>query len=206
MIQETRIYRSFANIDRPLYLKLRMYEYVGLSRLKHPRLPKIAHSLLFVCYGNIVRSPACEALMKRELGRFSRNDIRVASAGLNATEGRAAHPWAIAAGSEIGISLENHRAHLLTTEAVDQADVILAMDYQNWVQLAARYPQVKNKLGMLGAYNRNRRSSLEIPDPYYSNQSNTLSCYKTLEACIHNLAGTLLKRPSAGSPTLPPEP
>jgi len=190
VIEEVRRYRTYTGTERALYLKIRALNAIGIRRLKKLQPPRTARHFLFVCFGNIMRSPMCEGLMKRTVSSWTR-EITVASAGLHAVPARAAHPWAVAAAKESGICLENHRAKALTEEMVTKAEVIFAMDYQNMVQLRSRFPEAKNKVFMLGAYADSNNRSLEISDPYYSGEHGTRQCYKTLEACINNLASSL---------------
>jgi protein-tyrosine phosphatase len=191
VLREVRRYRSCVGAERFLYLKIRVLNGIGLMDPKLSRLPRTARSFVFVCFGNIMRSPMCEALMNRALTAVPDKQIKVTSAGLNAAPGRAAHPWAVAAARELGISLENHRAKLLTAEMVDQADVIFAMDCQNQVQLLSRYAHAKSKVFMLGAYAGEDCRPLEIHDPYYAGEEGTRECYKIVNTCIQNLVGTL---------------
>jgi protein-tyrosine phosphatase len=142
----------------------------------------------------------CEALMNRAVGGFS-DSITTASAGLNAIPGRTAHPWAIMAAWEFGVSLENHRARLLTSEMIDQADAIFAMDNQNQVQLLSRWPRARNKVFMLCAYAGKEYRAVEIPDPYYGGQEETLHCYRTINDCVQNLADSLPNQAKAVIPT-----
>jgi protein-tyrosine phosphatase len=192
VLQEVRRYRTYAGVERSLYLKIRVLNGIGLMDPKSSRPPRTARSFVFVCFGNIMRSPMCEALLNRALAAVPNKQIRVASAGLNAAPGRAAHPWAVAAARDLGISLESHRAKLLTAEMVNQADVIFAMDYQNQVQLLSRYAQANGKVFMLGAYAGENYRPLEINDPYYSGEEGTRDCYKVLNTCIRNLVSSLL--------------
>jgi len=187
LIQEVQRYRTYAGTERSLYLKMKVLNGIGLANLKGSRPPKTARSFVFVCFGNIMRSPMCEALMKRAAAAVPDKQIAVASAGLNAAPGMAAHPWAVAAARELGISLENHRAKLLTAEMVRQADVVFAMDYQNQIQLLSRYSEAKDKVFMLGAYAGEDNRPLEIRDPYYAGEEGTRDCYKILNTCIQNL-------------------
>ena len=129
--------------------------------------------------------------MNRELSRMDGLSLAVGSAGLNATSGRPAHPWAITAAREFGISLENHCARLLTQEMVDGADAILAMDYQNQVQLLTRWKHASKKVFMLSAYAPAEYRSVEIPDPYYLGEEQTRICYRVLHECIQNLTTSL---------------
>src|SRR2546422_9414087 len=66
------------------------------ARLARRGLPA---SILFVCYGNMCRSPLAAALLRRAL---SRKDVSVASAGFMGP-GRPAPPEAVAAGSRYGV-------------------------------------------------------------------------------------------------------
>jgi protein-tyrosine-phosphatase len=191
ILQEVQRYRAFSAVERLFYLKIRVLNGVGLVNPKRSRPPKSARSFLFVCFGNIMRSPMCEALMNRALAAVPNTLITVTSAGLNAVPGRKAHPWAIAAAQELGITLENHGAKLLTTEMVNQADAIFAMDYQNQVQLFSRYPEAKEKVFMLSAYAGEDYLPLEIHDPYYTGEGGTRECYKILDTCIQNLVQSL---------------
>jgi protein-tyrosine phosphatase len=195
MVQEIRKYLAYERSERSIYLRMRLAEEFGLSNLKLARPPITAYSFVFVCFGNIMRSPMCEALMKRACASLPEGRIKVTSAGLNAAPGRAAHTWAVAAAREFGISLEGHRARLLTAEMVEQADAIFAMDYQNRAQLCSRWPGATEKVFMLSAYAGDNYRPVEIADPYYEGQEGTLRCYQILQACIANLTGSLFREP-----------
>ncbi|MGD0508495.1 MAG: low molecular weight protein-tyrosine-phosphatase [Terriglobales bacterium] len=191
VLQEVRQYRKFKRFERAQYLKIRVLDGLGLWNRKRPKVPSGARSFLFVCFGNIMRSPMCEALMRHELIRSPQVQVTVTSAGLNATPGKQAHPWGIAAAQQFGVSLEGHRARLLNAEMVNQADVIFAMDYQNQVELFCRYPSAREKVFMLSAYAGPDYHSVEIRDPFYGNQEETTRCYRILQTCVYNLVSSL---------------
>jgi protein-tyrosine phosphatase len=196
VVQEIQQYRTYPRSERPIYLKTRLSSRLGLG-LSRP--PKTARSFVFVCFGNIMRSPMCEALMNRAVTGFP-DQVMVTSAGLNAMAGRPAHPWAIMAAQEFGISLENHRARLLTSEMVDRADAIFVMDNQNQVQLLSRWSSARNKVFMLGAYAPKEYRGVEIRDPYYLGQDETRYCYQILNTCIQNLTHSLPSKPQIALP------
>jgi protein-tyrosine-phosphatase len=141
-----------------------------------------------------MRSPMCEVLMNRECATRMDAPI-ISSAGLSAMSGRSAHPWAIEAAKGFGVSLERHRARLLTQAIVDEAALIFTMDYQNHVQILSRYPQAKRKTFLLSAYAEDGCS--EISDPYYSDQEGTRRCFQTLAICVHNLVRDLQLKPAS---------
>jgi protein-tyrosine phosphatase len=83
--------------------------------------------VLFVCTGNICRSPTAEALARRELARHPGVPIQVSSAGSHALEGNPAASRSMLAASRRGASLERHFARELTRRRVRGADLVLCM-------------------------------------------------------------------------------
>ena len=93
-------------------------------------------TILFVCTGNVGRSPLAEVMARRllaeELGvgddELEANGIRVFSAGTRAPSGVQASARAGTIAEEIGISLGRHPSERLTRQMVARADVIYCMD------------------------------------------------------------------------------
>jgi protein-tyrosine-phosphatase len=199
--KERGIYFRLGPKARALYIRLRLFDMLGLrgSQL----LPRTAQSFLFICFGNMMRSPMAEALMKQEMSRTTR-PVRIASAGIHAEPGTAAHPWSLAASADFGIALDGHRAQLLTAELVRETDAIFAMDFQNKAELLAQYPDAKHKIFMLSAYLDGAGRYGEIPDPYSGGLDATRRCYRVLQTCVRNLAAEIL--PVSEDDPAPPDP
>jgi protein-tyrosine phosphatase len=89
--------------------------------------PDGSFGVLFVCTGNICRSPTAEALARRELERYPGAPIRLSSAGSHALEGNPAASRSMLAATTRGASLERHFARELTRRRVRAADLILCM-------------------------------------------------------------------------------
>ncbi|HEU4896173.1 MAG TPA: hypothetical protein VFX88_01225 [Actinomycetota bacterium] len=83
--------------------------------------------VLFVCTGNICRSPTAEALARRELERSPGVPLQVSSAGSHALEGNPAASRSLLAASTRGASLERHFARELSRRRVRSAGLILCM-------------------------------------------------------------------------------
>ena len=122
-------------------------------------------SVLFVCYGNIIRSALAAALTQRYCSQAGVAFTAIRSAGLGARPGREADARAVAAGRSLGVDLTGHRAQPLTRELVHEATVIYVMDRLNEAQLLARFPDAAPKLHRLGALAAAGDGDV-IADPY----------------------------------------
>jgi protein-tyrosine-phosphatase len=176
----------------PIYARLRLLDLVGVRSPSMRRVTPGACSFLFVCFGNLMRSPMAEAFFRKSVSDADLHGIRIDSAGLHAVPGSEAHPWALIASREIGVSLISHRAQPVTADLVMQADAIFAMDFQNKAELLARFPEFESKIVMLGAYADGPFLYREIPDPYFGDIDATRRCYGVLQGCIRNLTEELL--------------
>src|SRR2546426_10509174 len=83
-------------------------------------------TVLFVCTGNICRSPLAASLLERALKERGL-EVAVSSAGTGAWDGTPASEGAYLVGLEQGLDLSGHRARLLTRDLVEQSDLILTM-------------------------------------------------------------------------------
>lgn len=171
-----------------IYAQLRLLDILGARRANQQLVPPQSRSLIFVCYGNIMRSAMAEFLMRRSAAEAGvEGQLTILSAGLHALPGREAHEWAQEASRELGISLADHKAKPLTREMVEKADCILAMDFQNKAELLTLYPEFEHKVHMLSAYAEGPWQCREIPDPYLGDLETTRVCAQQLQICVRNL-------------------
>ena len=116
--------------------------------------------LLFVCVGNICRSPTAEILMRHRLQ--GREGIEVASAGLQALVGRPIDPSARECLREGGHEPGEHQPRQASASVLAAADLILVMEQAHQARIVREVPQVSGKVFLLGKW----RGQREIPDPY----------------------------------------
>jgi protein-tyrosine-phosphatase len=199
LIEERGIFLRLGPAGR-IYAKLRLLDTMGIRQSNRRCVLPGASSFLFVCHGNIMRSPMAEVMLRRALSESHQEGITVLSAGIHATPGTEAHPRARIAAREFGLLLDQHRSRVLTVEMVASADAIFAMDFQNQAELLTHFPQARDKIGLLSDYAEGEQRSRPIPDPYFGDQDETSRCYAVLQTCVNNLVKSVLQtRKPAGA-------
>ena len=129
--------------------------------------------VLFVCLGNICRSPTAQGLFVQRLEAAGMLDsVAVDSAGTGDWHvGRAPDPRAIAAAADQGVDLSPQRARQVTLDDFHQFDRIMAMDRANLADLEAMAPAgARARLELFLSYARHADTD-EVPDPYYGGSS-----------------------------------
>lgn len=146
--------------------------------------------ILFVCMGNICRSPTAHGLMLervREAGMASR--IEVDSAGTHAYHvGAGADERARMTAARRRISLDFHRARRVAPTDFEVCDYIVAMDEENRQDLIAMAPRPehRDKISLMLEY-APRLGVREVPDPYYGGESGFERVFDLLEAAAEGL-------------------
>lgn len=121
-------------------------------------------TFLFVCTGNICRSPMAEGLL-RHLTRNS-GAYRALSCGLGTLPGQPPSPHAVRAMNAIGVDISGQRSRLLTAELVQQAHYIFGMTRSHVEQILLLYPQAAEKTFLLREFDDTLEDyEKDIPDP-----------------------------------------
>jgi protein-tyrosine phosphatase len=124
-------------------------------------------SILFVCAGNICRSPVAEAVTRAEFARAGLK-LAVASAGTGPWHvGKPADARAHASAAAHGYDLSLHRARRVEEADFARHDLLLAMDRENLADLAERCPgEYAGRLALFLPF-AEILAPEEVPDPYY---------------------------------------
>lgn len=128
-------------------------------------------SILFVCLGNICRSPTAEGLMLNHLAAAGlTHSVRVDSAGTGGWHaGDPPDPRAIAAARKRGVDLAPLRARQVKTTDFSDFDLIVGMDRQNVADLRRLAPA--GSTARIGLFLEEALGlSSEVPDPYYGDE------------------------------------
>ncbi|WP_333839317.1 low molecular weight protein-tyrosine-phosphatase [Pelomicrobium sp.] len=157
--------------------------------------------ILFVCMGNICRSPMAVAVMRRRLAESGAGErIHVEAAGTHGDyhAGEPADPRARRAGAGRGYCLEGLVARKVRAEDFVTFDLILAMDRHNLAHLQRICPEEhRHKLGLLLEYSRRERGS-DVPDPYYGGPEGFERVLDLIEEATEGLLAALRDTGQAG--------
>ncbi|MCO4755690.1 MAG: low molecular weight phosphotyrosine protein phosphatase [Bacteriovoracaceae bacterium] len=149
--------------------------------------------ILFVCLGNICRSPAAEgvflALLERENIKYKFEIDSAGTSGYHA--GEAADERMIESAKRRGIHLPS-RSRQLIKEDFDHFDYVVVMDDSNLKNSEKLAPQEHHhKIIKITDYSSDKFGPDHVPDPYYGGTQGFELVLDLLEDCCHNLLNSI---------------
>jgi protein-tyrosine phosphatase len=120
--------------------------------------------ILFVCTGNICRSPAAMALLQQRVEREGLTDWIVESAGTWTVSGRAASRHIVRLMAARGIDLTGHSSRGVDRQMLKEADLVLVMTRGHAEALRLEFPDQAARIFLLSQMKGGRRYDVE--DPY----------------------------------------
>lgn len=151
-----------------------------------------ARRVLFVCKGNICRSPFAERYARKVAGPA----LEVASSGYYPKEGRCSPEAALDAAKRFGIDLASHRSTVLNRVMIDAADAIFFFDEAIRVRLLQDFPSARKRLFCLGLHLP--KGPLRIEDPYGQDVAVFAHAYERIALAIDRLFGARAAGQAAG--------
>ena len=189
----------------PLKTKLKSL-LIGLrhtpDRVLHPRRRRavteqlsrrVPSSVLFVCHGNVCRSPYAAAVFAKELPAFF-NGIKVASAGFIGP-GRASPPQALAAAERRGVDLSRHRSALLTPSLTRTAGLVVVMSASQARAIRRAGPS-DSPVVVLGDLDPMSPHKRTIIDPWGCSDAVFDESYERIDRCVRELVRILSQKDS----------
>ncbi len=145
-------------------------------------------NIVFICQGNICRSPYAEYRLRQMLPAGSA--VAVDSAGMLPRNARPSPPAAIAAAHRRGVDLAPHRSRHAFAETVDVASHILIFDEKNLRSFGARYPDLRDRVFFLAGLD-DTQSGHEIHDPDGKAEAVFDQTYARIDRCLEGLVRQL---------------
>lgn len=140
--------------------------------------------VLFVCTGNICRSPTAEGVFRALVQQAGLSAaFHIDSAGTHGYHvGEAPDSRSCDTAAKHGVDLRTQRARRITTEDFDRFDYLLAMDQDHLAALKRMAPAGKSERVQLFLANLPAGSTDEVPDPYYGGRDGFEQVYALIEA------------------------
>src|SRR5205823_5479759 len=158
--------------------------------------------ILFVCTGNVCRSPMAEGIFRHAVK--GRGDFRVLSAGVGAIEGQPPSAHAVQALAELGIDISQQRSRMLTAELVNQADFIFGMTHGHVDAINLLYPQAAEKTFLLREFDETLDIyEKDIPDPIGGSYDVYVSARDQIEQGIVSMLNFIEQTSSPGQGAMP---
>jgi len=178
------------------YLKEFFWSIYGRNII-NPSLPLNINSILFICLGNICRSPFSEKIFSKYSG--NKNNIISYSAGIRVEYQKSPPLEAIISAREFGVSLDDHASRKIQYCMIESYDMVIAMEAWQYKYLRKMFLEFRNKIFLLPLFgiknnkSKSKYDNFNIKDPFGKDILNYNECFKKIEVCIDRLSDSIKK-------------
>ena len=146
--------------------------------------------ILFVCDGNICRSPLAAEYMRHRSVREGLSHLIVDSAGLLGITGAPAATFSLEVAHEAGLDLGRHRSRGITGSDLRSSDVVVAMTLTQLEQMSVRFPYGTKTRYLLRAFEDGplpKGGAPELDDPVAGPIEEYRSAFAVIRSCVDHL-------------------
>jgi protein-tyrosine-phosphatase len=186
--------RGYLTANRPLHpftgARWSMKGRVKSAPSKYPLIMNVNNqifNILFVCVGNICRSPFAQGLFTKMVRQEGHENFRARSAGLLALPGNSVTFLAQKVASAHGVDLTGYEAKRLSQELVDWSQLILVMEKSHKDELLTNFTGAADKSYLLRRFARFGSRNRGIADPYGLEYDAYRFCYLDIEDAVLGL-------------------
>jgi len=124
-------------------------------------------NILFICTGNICRSPMAEGVLKKILrDKHLHNQVAVCSAGtLEMQDAPASENSVKACQTEFQVDISNHKSQVISKDLLSHADIVLCMAKTHSETIDWAFPDYSYKCDLLKGYAGIQSVNLDVTDP-----------------------------------------
>lgn len=146
--------------------------------------------VLFICSGNICRSPMAAEYLRHHAPAYGLSHLVVDSAGTLGIYGAPAAPEAVAAMAEIGVDVSAHRSKGIEPANFKTADVVIGMSQVHLDIVGALFPEINEERWLIRAFERSATpdpAATDLADPIGRPIELYREEVKIIAACIDHL-------------------
>jgi glycine hydroxymethyltransferase len=155
---------------------------------------KSKRSVLFICTGNVCRSPMAEALFRSMSSGW--DDVRVFSAGLSAPQGAPASRDAVDVLAAQGIDLSKFRSQPLTEDLLEKASHVFVMTREHERLVDMFFPEYIHKVRLLRF---DEQGTPDVPDPIGQGRAVYAECKRSIEQAMQSVLRIINQKPMTTS-------
>lgn len=150
--------------------------------------------ILFVCLGNICRSPVAKGICRQLIKERGLEDIiEVDSCGTGQWHvGSPAHPETIKAARTIDVSLDDHRARQVNARDFQKFDLIVAIDRSNYRDLISFRLHREGQVVLLRDFDELSKDK-DVPDPFYGGEQGFYETQKIIQIAVAKLLDSVIQ-------------
>lgn len=159
--------------------------------ISNPKLPLNIKSILFVCKGNICRSPFAEYFASKYISVA--NPLLYYSAGIQVDYPKPPPLEAIVSARNFEIDLNGHMSREINYTLMEEYDLITVMETWQYNNLRRIFKEFRSKICLLPLFERHEGTSCgsyniyNIKDPYGKNVSEFDECFRKINSCLTGL-------------------
>jgi protein-tyrosine phosphatase len=150
--------------------------------------------VLFVCLGNIIRSPLAARLFEREVKKHGLEDkYQADSAATSRYEiGNPPDEQMLRTAARRGFHYD-HRARQIELSDIHESDLLIVMDLENKsdIESLARQPEQHAKIHLMREFDPETHGEIAVPDPWYGGPSGFEEVYDIIERSVLGLLDAL---------------
>lgn len=169
-----------------------LYWFLYGVTVRNTDLPPNVHSILFVCKGNICRSPFAEYMAKNILKDLEgkTGEQKVSSAGIHANKTEKPPLEAVNIAKKYGVEMPEHESQPINYEMIEAYDMIVVMETCQYKFLRKIFMEFSNKIYLLSLFDSRYATigssyfKYNIQDPYGKRPEDYNLCFDRISRCI----------------------